>query len=781
MVLNLVLLYLLVCCGCYIASSVALQNDTDVKEVIYLLTLLPYYSPVPNLNPSWNHGDNIQPALDLAQDQINNSSSLLENYTLKLIHAEAGCNQVARTGVSFVMKHFSNLTGEQECGGGNLPGISMEHLRPKHGGNLAGIVGPGCSASSIGLAPLTSRSDIGLVMVHGSGSPTLTNRTKYQYSIGTLGSTESFVNGFLYLLEKASWNRIAILYDDSRLYYLDTKKELFKRLANEASDVSIEFFSAVSFTHLPLDVIRQSLIRIIYVLCPIELSKRIICLSHSKNMVYSNYQWVFMSQILEQLREPIGPFSYDGMKYNCSGEIMTDALNSTLLMMYRLVPSPGKMPVSNTTYQEYLDLYEAYTDKYNERTGLDRNATYTFWASYLYDAVWAWGIVLDNLTKSGHLGYDRETGFISPDIISEQFYRTAFQGMSGEIHFDNETGYVQRVINISQVIKGTETCVNHNQLHHINCSNNINTILDSFSERVVKVDASIGIVSILVSAIQLVIILTLHVITIVNLKRPSVKASSPTLLHISYIGAYVLVAGVCLSALTSVLSHNGAICWLHQLSWAWFLPVGFTLAFGPVAMRSWRIYRIFEHYLNPGPLISNHILLGGIVLLLCIDGILGVTWTYLDSFVPENETEFNYAIGASVKVKTVCNCAHYKVWFGLMGAYKLGLLKIVSVFGLLTRNISNRSFTTDALRIFAYIITIIFLLGFSLYYILFFSSFDPNGSFVILMVVFNSVTTVFIICIFVPPVAPLLKTYYQKLGFKQISRNETELCCNNCL
>ena len=170
------------------------------KTTINLLTLLPYYNPDPSLDPAWNDGDNIQPAMELAKDQINSNTLILENYTLELIHAHSGCNIPVETGYSFSKEAFPRS---------NSPSVRR----------LTGVIGPGCSSSSIALAPFTNRSEIGLVTVHLSGTPILEDRVKYRYMLSILGSSESYVKGFLYILEKSDWKRVAILYDESTIYF----------------------------------------------------------------------------------------------------------------------------------------------------------------------------------------------------------------------------------------------------------------------------------------------------------------------------------------------------------------------------------------------------------------------------------------------------------------------------------------------------------------------------------------------------------------------------------
>ena len=708
-----------------------MYSSAGEKHAISLLSLLPYHNPEPSLNPSWNDGQNIQPAMELARDQINNSSALLQNYTLCLLFAEGGCNQVGRTTVSFVMH----------------AGIGRDE-------NLMGIIGPGCSASTLGLAPLTNRSELGLVMVHASGSSTLEEKhNEYKYLLGTLGSTRNFVRGFLYLLEEAQWKRIAILFDELRPYHLDTKKELVSQIPPK---VNIVFSSPVSFTHLPLDVIKHSLIRIIYVLCPTELSQQILCLSHHKNMTYDNYQWVYMSQVLEQLAEPV-EFVYEGVMYKCSKEEMEIALEQMLLMTYNLKPSvkEKEAPISNISYHEYLKYYKKYREQYEIESGM--SSVYTFWSTFLYDTVWAWAIVLNNLTKSNSLELNNtEYGRLSQsEMIVEQFYATTFQGMSGRINFNRRTGFTDRQMNISQVANRSErTTVVVGVTEEKKLP--LHLIPDSFPT--VQENIAVSFVFIFIILCQLVVDVCLHIFTGFNARKPSVKASSIKMLHISYIGTYVLVLGAIVYSLKSIqLLSPEARCGLTMLLWAWFLPIGFTLAFGPVAVRTWRLYRIFIHYKNPGPFISDPMLLMGIGLLLLVDLAVGLTWTVLDPF----RAEISIMVGTSVNVKYVCNCEKYFLWLGLVTGHKAGILVLVTLLAVLTRAIPNPSFTTDALRVLTYITSIIFGICISLHYIFYSSGYSLNANFITVLFLLNCIICTFISCVFIPPAAPLLKTYLQ--------------------
>lgn len=740
-------LILLVAVHCEL-QDVTTTSQAPEKKVIYLLTLLPYYKPKlkPALNPSWDAGADIQPVMDLAKDQINNDSSLLENYSLELVHADGACNLFAITAQSFVEEAFN----------------------PERAEKLAGIIGPGCSVSTISLSQLTNRSELGLVMVHSAGSPTLANSTEYQYLLGILGSTENFVKGFKHLLTVTRWKRIGVLYDDSRLFYLNTKRLFIKELPES---VNVEFLSPVSFTFIPLEAVKEQQLRVVFILCPIELSRRILCLSYNNSQIYSNYQLVFVSQILEHLLEPT-EFEYDGVSYSCSKDNMATALEMTFLLRYNLNTSDESLLVSNTSYSDYLRDYEKYREVYNTRSTRDRDSVYTYWATIFYDAVWAWALVLDNLTKTdsnfevniGGYGNLNQT-----EKIVEQFYRTSFYGASGEISFDRHTTFTEHSTDLIQVRSGSAirlASIGEDMI--LNHSTEFEFISDSFPLINIRENPILAGFFTFIEALQLFVVVILQIFSVVYRNRASIKASSPKLLHMSYAGVYLVVAGVLIFTCRFAIPSNN-IEWHHyfcQLLWGWCLPIGFILSFGPVAMRTWRIYRIFKHYLNPGPLISNPVLFAGTGLLLSVVVVMAIIWIAIDPFQTihlkiEVEDEMGTII---VHVISFCDCTYYFYWLGIFMSYLVGVLIVVTIFSLLTRNIGNPSFTTTALRVLSYIMTLLFLLGFPLYYLVnFLHPSNLDHSFAVLGVLMNLMLAVFILCVFVPPLLPVLRTLRKKV------------------
>ena len=702
------------------------------KTTINLLTLLPYYNPDPSLDPAWNDGDNIQPAMELAKDQINSNPSILEKYTLELIHAHSGCDIPVETEYSFSKEAFPRSNSS----------VRM----------LTGVIGPGCSSSSIALAPFTNRSEIGLVTVHLSGTPILADRVKYRYMLSILGSSESYVKGFLYILEKSDWKRVAILYDELTIYF-QYVQELLVETLHANTTVKVNPLLLTTLNSIPLGTIQQSPVRIIFVMCPLKLSQHIICLSKYNRMIYEKYQWAFIHKTLEELVQPVN-FIYKGVRYECSAGDMANALEKAILLSYRLAESSEVELVSNITYKQYLTEYGRYREDYNKRANITRNSTYTHWAALLYDAVWAWALVLDNLTKTSasfNISGSHYGNFDQTQMIVKQFYKISFQGASGKVSFSEDTGFIQRQVNFFQIINGSDKLFAIVGKDRVNISEP-KFIPDTFPNVVVRSSKALAIFFNLMTVVQFLIVVILHVATLMNLKQPSIKASSPRLLYITYAGVYIVALGAFTWTLFSAASIRldlfGAFC---QFFWAWCLPIGFTLSFGPVAMRTWRVYRIFVHYLNPGPLISDPVLICGVLLLLVVDVIIAVIWTAVNSF--DDTIDNKLGQDDVLKVKAVCDCRYHSLWISIITLYKIGLFIIVTVLSLLTINITNRPFATTALRVFVYVMTFFSLLGFSLFFIIS----NPIYHNITMSVLLNSIIMLFTVFIFVPPLFPVFR------------------------
>jgi ABC-type branched-subunit amino acid transport system substrate-binding protein len=737
-------------------SSQQCPSD-DLQRTLKLLVSLPFPQlEFPLFDPSWNEGNRVLPALHLARDQINNRTDLLPCHQLELITVDGGCDIIPTIAVSTAAGLFRE-------------GQTRDRV--------VGVVGPGCSASALELANVIRESRVEVVQIHGGGSLLLANRTRYNYSLGILGSTQSFIDLSVALLKRNGWSNIAVLFESSRIYYTSTKEAFLYALNQDTSHaVTVRFVSPVYSTFYPLDGIRNSLSRIVFVFTSLPHLRRILCLAYHEGLIHSAYQWVIISHRLSDIIATLSDtmtFTYDRRNYTCTiGEIRDISLHATFLINYELISdSKTSDRFANTTFDEFLDLYRERAEEYNVTT--------TYWSYYFYDAVWAWARVLHRLTVNNSKLFDNfEYGnrTLAGEIL-EEFYANdfVFEGMSGRITFNPSNGFFNRTFYLYQIVDGKERRIGYSDGSSIQLFEEPIVISDD-----VRADTSvshwlIGIFAFL-HFLFFLIILILHVLTVVYRASKSVKASSPNLSHFAFSGAYLFIFALMLFLFLQMREHSanisGPIC--HTV-WVWLFPISFTLVIGTTIVRTWRLYRIFNHYLDPGPFISNPALVSMLLIMLSVDVVIATVWTAVDprQLIITQDTIENGLAREEVTIRT-CRSENDSIWLSLMLSYKVILLLITVILALLTRHIPNKTFATTTLQVFSYVYSATFAIGFALYFFFLFLSsasyrLDSNINYAILYIMGTIMVVLFIVCVFGPPLVPVIR---DKSGVKNIHLSE---------
>ena len=728
-----------------VLTKPGLSDDT---KTLYILTVLPYPSEVPSLMPSWSDGTKMLPAMYLAVEMINNRSDVLNGYTLDLINDDGGCDFPNNARVSFV-KH--TIQGE---------------LQP-----ILGVVGPGCSTSTLAFSSLSGNDIVSLINIHLAGSPRLENRTKFPFSISILGSSYGFVNSTVALMNRAGWKRIAVLYEEGRVYFLSTFQALQRDLSTYVENAELVYFSALHETHLPIDQIKARRVRAITVLAGPEYVRMLLCLAYHKNVIYPKYQWILKGRGFGEFEEDVS-FTYLGQRYSCTADVLSKvALNGSILTNYQLSISNESMTGgAGITYKEYLSLYEERVELYNNREasytapGDSRaNASTTIWATLVFDAVWALAFSLDKAQSQGMDLLTYSIGSLQDtNIIRESLYSTKFYGMSGYVSFDRQTGFIKRIMDVSQVFDGNETNIGYVQNQILVAEIPPVLVRNEFQNLGTQlVLPGVAALFSVLTIILLILMAVLHAVSTVQRDHPSVKAQSPKLNQISYIGAYLFAIGSLLYIISRALPLKGsAYGYFCQFIWAWFFSVGVTAFFAPICARTWRLYRIFTHYLHPGPFISDPVLFSAVFILIAVDVVLAILWTAIDPFLTVEERKQANSDG-DYEVRLSCECTYPYVWFILTYSVKVVLLIATLVLSLLTRTLRNKKFKASSLRVLVYLFALVWVIGLTLYYFTSFLDLDIHVDYTILATMCVLVLLSSLVLVFLPPILPLLK---EKVG-----------------
>ena len=671
------------------STSAGTRLIASKNRTVRILSLLPNQTDT----KLKSDGQIIALALEMAAERINSQTEILPDYLIELVHADSGsCNDTRYIQMynSIINKLFYSQY------------------------NVAGIIGPICSSSSVALSFLLSKG-ISLVSLHGGNDPVLSDRSRHPFALGSLGSSEGFSQFAVKLIHKSNWTRIAVLFDE----FDRSNTATISKLYNEIIVPSEEgYVSSISKTYLPLADIVDKDLRVIFLFLPVALTQRVLCLAQHRGMMYNYYQWIILGNTFDEVAQDVN-FTYEGQNYVCSKkEMKSSALNGTYFIEFQIsARNESASTVSGYSFKEYDQVLQRRIEEYNSQSSYI-NISYSPQTPYFYDSLWSWSVALDSLTKKHpnlNLSSYNYSNYTVSNMLLDEFYSLNFDGVSGRFSFNGSTGYVERALSLFQVVEERLILVADFADGVFEKIGPFISISDRSETQITTVNNHLVPPFFLIGTMELIIVITLHLITVKYRSRQSVKATSFWLNQFIYLGCYFLLSTALIFTLQEHSKINGdpsiLIDVIQNLSTLWLNPIWFTFVMGSVGARTWQLYRIFIHYLNPGPLISNKFLVLLVLGLVSIDVVFSTLGTAFDRFQPQD-----IFIEGTIRPRIFVRrwMTNSRLWLGLFYTYKLILYLIVVFLAFATRGIQNQSFSTKTLRVVAYLGGIFVFEGFGI-------------------------------------------------------------------
>ena len=718
-----------------LAGSGSLNGAWQEPNKLYLLSLLPY---PPSTQPS--DGPYIFPGAQIAAEVINSRSDILKDYDLELIKGVSGCSKEQDSLLSFVKEVFHS------------------------GKRIVGIIGPLCSDSAAFLSPLVNQENIALVNIYLSVVPVLENGTRYPYTFDTSPSVDTLVTAAVELMRINQWNDVVGLYNSRQRYFNRMYESFEARLSKELNYRVISSVPIVSFQEA-INGIRSFNRRIIFLMVGQEEARRIVCFAWHERIVYPKIQWIIFGMSANEFRR-----SVQAGKYNCSGEQLIRALNNSFLIDFNRVDDNAStdLGISNP------DFYQRYSTKVNELEGspmrnISKSDIVYSVALANFDAVSTMALALNNSIPAlrglnlslEDYGYGNTEG---TKVIAESILDLDFASVSGRIKFDKSTGFVQRVTNIYQVQGNTSHAIGEYNITQMTVKFNDsiqNVISSNFTVLTAYVPIYVIVVHFGIMTILLCITVAVHVLSIVYRDFESIKASSPNLNHLAYAGLYLLFVDAIMEGVRNGFSINEQAYTVLCNSNHFLYYAGFTLLLGTICAKTWRLFRIFVHYLDPGPFLSSRFLITLILILVAVDIVLSILWTAINPLqyqVPRAPANISSAdMNGSVSVSATCDSENRIIWMGILTGYQVLLDFCAICLAFLTRHIKLKNFTTRGVALLSYFSVFVFFLWLPMSVILAVTLRNVILDFVLYAVTIYVLAVLFLVFLFVPPVLPLLK------------------------
>ena len=313
------------------------------------------------------------------------------------------------------------------------------------------------------------------------------------------------------------------------------------------------------------------------------------------------------------------------------------------------IPDVSTTKDSNTTVSGQS--YEEYLRNYLEKAEM-HNASATDWANPYYDAIWALALALNaslqelqkrnfSLTDYGH-GRPNIT-----DIIAHHMYKLDFEGISGRMKFEQETGFNNRTLIGYQFINGSEEKAGVYSSGKLALYSQ-EFVRGEFESRYDRVAIPVAVVLLLLIVITLPPAITAQIINVMRPDYRTIKASSPRINHIGFVGYYLLVLSIIWHTITVTFwlsdGTQSVLCNLVP----WFMSIGLSLMLGTVCLKTWRIYHIFLVSAKQRPLLYKQFIhkdqfLALIILLQpTVDVLICTLWVVIDPFTSEEIQVFQY-------------------------------------------------------------------------------------------------------------------------------------------
>ena len=706
-----------------------------------LLVLSPYPSEqFPSSVVGWIGGPALYPAAQLAADMINNRTDILPLHTIQLINADSGCALAYRATVTFVREREN----------------AKRNRKP-----FVGIVGPACTpaAMEIGGITLAKYADVASITIATGLLPGTANYTNNMFKLHS--SAIPSAEAMFHLLEHARWTSVAALVDFSH-WLLPRIYSYFGEFVANSSNVSVELLNF----HSHFSSIRNKY-NVILVFAGTQQSRETLCIARNIGFTFPNYQWIFVDVQMERLLDDTQA-THNREVYDCSMQDMREAADQAIIINPKPTPENKESlhTHSGLTYKEFFTAYQKYYSRHLIEESISHEEVpigSENWAVGYFDSVWAFALAFDK----GLQEVEGTLNSLPTSTIHKHLLALNFSGLTGNIHFHRETLEVLQEMAIYQLDKEKPSprkigIFYKGSLQLFNDA----TFVPPIKKELIVVSTVAAAIFFSSGILIFAVIAGVHLIYIKFQHYQSIRAKSPHFVHIIFSGCYLFVLAALLDTVktanwteySDIESAEFMICigTLCNVIY-WCLTLSTTLIFGTMFVLSWRIYRIFSHFLHPGKMISDPVLAGMVGLLVMIHVTLLTAWSYHDPLLVNLELADEGIMAGVLPFHQHCSSKHIFVWH-LLQMLNLAIIILVLVLSILNRHVPKKDYMNNTKSYTATVYIMSFINGICLpVYFTFDHSSNTNMSYVFFQTLTLGSPLSALLLLFLPPLIPLFK------------------------
>ena len=663
----------------------------EAKIPLNILVLVPWPDERPAFVTGWDSGLGLLAGGRVAVKEINNRTDVLHDYQLNIIAA-------GHEACSLTEERFS------------IRNLVYHAINPHSRDNVAAVLGLYCSASTIHLSPLAGKEGVDLIHLSASNSPIFRqNLENYPHLWRFLLSADAFADMMIEFMKMYQWTKVGLVQDSNSAYFVEIADAFAKAVRNVGGETELVYHGGLvgnSFVKETLTDIRRSRVRIIFLCATGGQIANLLCEAAREGMVSPNYMWIITDYRVAHIL-------FYGSAGACEERLLLYAMRGSITSSFDFgTKNETFIESSNITYKDFVKKYDEELKRVRidfqellNKTGdnIGRDVDY---GGILYDQVWAFALAVNNSIpelRNRNISI-QDYRFGQPnvtDIIEENLKKLNFRGVSWQIQFSKfrEAGPPIAVFQVDadNSEKSIGTCLIVNGSISCDQVEIRQPISDDIESVVIKYPLGVGILFILLICAILIIVTVLLCSLIYHRNRPEIKATSPYLSLIMFIGSYLLCFGALLHVFYTTFNltkaSHSSLCNVEFI----IAINGCNLIFITLVIKLFRISRIFTK--KPakkriGWTYSDYFLSVVVVALCCLPGIVQIIMLIYDPMQRQSLIIYLSENGMlQDDVQYLCySTKEPLLWFFLLYGYLCVFIACIVYLAVNTRKIQQKNF-----------------------------------------------------------------------------------------
>jgi gamma-aminobutyric acid type B receptor len=552
------------------------------------------------------------------------------------------------------------------------------------------VLGPACNQPTYFTASLTSRYLKNIHIAYSASTPLLSDVDVFPLFYRTVPSYTEYSSTIYALMLNFDWLSVGVVHQEIS-HYTRALEDLNTFLSENSKGTASVIASLGMNSFLTRNLDTSLTARIFIAMVPENMVAETICTAHKLGMTGETFQWILLGDYKENWWVPgKSPLK----EVRCTRQEMLEGVESALILSHHQLMLDEKLMLLST---EERDFWREYAELVNTTTGTPFQEELAIRVKPTYDAVWAAAHALQstlsqatspvlNPGQATPMRFDgRNAGsFFSQglpvtdftSLLNKAMERTDFEGLSGRVQFDSSTHTRgQPLTYISQMQEGRIVPIGvHSPALSGAGSLNLTFFGNNFSfqgpapprdrplEELQSVQLWMVFIMISIAMFGIIVAISFLVVNCIYRKHKVIKASSPYLNFVIGLGCIMGFLSIIFMS-TEGIKVNFAVKFSFPPFFCnvrlWLLAIGFTLAFGALFAKTWRIYAIFRNPWKRKRPYKDYVLFCMVAILLLFDLIILILWAIVDPL--KLDTALNMEL-AAFRIEKYAYCINKRLF-----------------------------------------------------------------------------------------------------------------------